>query len=67
MKKKILVLGSEGMVGHVVTLILRHKNNFDVIDVNRSGKYIRPSLQFELTDFKKLADVYSGLISLSTV
>lgn len=59
MKKRVLVLGSEGMVGHVVTLKLSAlKDRFEVFNINRSGQFIRPSVQMEVTDFEKLKAYY---------
>jgi dTDP-4-dehydrorhamnose reductase len=60
MKKKIIVLGSAGMAGHVLTKML--KDNFDeleVIDVSRGNKQTRPTVNLDVTDFSSLRELIS--------
>lgn len=60
MKARVLVLGSGGMAGHVVTLSLQsYPNKFEVIDVSRGENTIRPKILLDVSDFKKLESVYS--------
>ena len=52
MSKSIIVLGSNGMAGHVITTGLREdKNNYNVISVARSSSEIKPSVILDVTDF----------------
>ncbi len=58
MKKKVIILGSNGMAGHVVTLSLRaFSNEFEVLDVSRTQSALIPSRLFEISNFKKLESV----------
>jgi dTDP-4-dehydrorhamnose reductase len=58
MKTKVIVLGSSGMAGHVVTVGLRSEpEKYDVIDVSRSEGLINPSTILDATDFKGLASL----------
>jgi dTDP-4-dehydrorhamnose reductase len=55
MKKKIIILGSSGMLGHVVTLYFKKfPNLFDVVDVSRTSNLIKPSVLLNVTDFDSL-------------
>lgn len=61
MKKKILILGSAGMAGHVITLYLRGlKDQYQVIDVSRSENLIKPSLLVDVVNFDKLEELISS-------
>jgi dTDP-4-dehydrorhamnose reductase len=58
MIKKILILGANGMAGHVITTGLREDpQNFDVISVARSNSIIKPDILLDVTDFKTLEDL----------
>lgn len=58
MKKKVIVLGSSGMAGHVLTLGLRAEpSKYEVIDVSRSKSGINPSTLLDARDFKALEDL----------
>jgi len=61
MKKKILILGSAGMAGHVITLYLRElKDQYQVIDISRSENLIKPSLLLDVVNFDKLEELISS-------
>jgi len=52
MSKSIIVLGANGMAGHVITTGLREdKDNYKVISVARSSSEIKPSVILDVTDF----------------
>jgi len=52
MSKSVIVLGANGMAGHVITTGLREdKNNYNVISVARSSSEIKPSVILDVTDF----------------
>lgn len=56
MKKKILILGSGGMVGHVVAMKL--KDEFDVTTVSRTNEIAPPDILADVTDFDALRNIY---------
>lgn len=57
MKKKIIVLGANGMAGHIIKLGLQAVDNFDVISVARSSSLVFPTKVFNVTEFEKLSDL----------
>ena len=58
MLKKILVLGSNGMAGHVLTLMLRDKSEqFQVCDISRTDSQIHPNTILDITDFDGLRSI----------
>ncbi|MDQ6968717.1 MAG: SDR family oxidoreductase [Mariprofundaceae bacterium] len=60
MKKKIVVLGSRGMAGHVMTMTLRGEGSLEVFGVARqSGKFVNQEL--DITDFKGLEKYLSDI------
>lgn len=59
MKKSILILGSSGMLGHVVNIHLRSLNNyFHVIDVARNSEIVKPDIEMDVTNFNALQQLY---------
>lgn len=55
MRKKILVLGANGMAGHVITIGLSEEIElYDVISVARRNSIIKPTYLLDVTDFKEL-------------
>jgi dTDP-4-dehydrorhamnose reductase len=62
MKKHVLILGSSGMLGHVVNLHLRSlPHHFDVTDISRKNHLISPNIELDLTDFNELEEIYFKL------
>jgi nucleoside-diphosphate-sugar epimerase len=54
MRKKIIVLGANGMAGHVITIGLQNDpKNFDVVSVARNNSFICPTYLLDVTDFTK--------------
>ena len=52
MSKSIIVLGANGMAGHVITTGLREDiNNYNVISVARSSSEIKPTIILDVSDF----------------
>jgi dTDP-4-dehydrorhamnose reductase len=52
MSKSIIVLGANGMAGHVITIGLRGDiNNYNVISVARSSSEIKPTIILDVSDF----------------
>ena len=53
--KKIIVLGANGMAGHVVTLGLRAESEkYKVVAISRTDNAIKPDLLLEVSDFASL-------------
>ncbi len=62
MKKKILILGSNGMLGHIINLHLRSLNDFfTVTDVARESHFLKPDVQLDVTNFAELLKLYNRL------
>ena len=58
MQKRILILGSGGMAGHVVTLKLRElSSQFLVTDISRRDNVIKPKILLDVTKFDELKKV----------
>lgn len=55
MAKKIIVLGSNGMAGHVITTGLKVDITYEVISVARTSSIIDPTVLMDVTDFDSLA------------
>ena len=55
MRNKVLILGANGMAGHVITTGLREDAFFfDIISVARNNSIIKPDCLFDVTDFIEL-------------
>jgi dTDP-4-dehydrorhamnose reductase len=55
MNKKILVLGANGMAGHVITIGLSESfSNYDVLSVARSNSLIKPTFLLDISNFIEL-------------
>lgn len=58
MINKVLILGANGMAGHVITTGLRDDpQNFEVISVARTKSKIKPDILLDVTHFKTLEDL----------
>jgi len=58
MKKKVIVLGSSGMAGHVVTVGLRSEpEKYNVVDVSRTTSAINPSNLLDASNFGSLENL----------
>jgi dTDP-4-dehydrorhamnose reductase len=55
--KKILVLGSKGMAGHMIRQVLLESGKFRVIDIARDELFFKPSFLFDISDLDKLNEV----------
>ena len=54
MSKKIVVLGANGMAGHIITTGLHRDTDYEVISVARSNSIINPSVLMDVSDFTSL-------------
>jgi dTDP-4-dehydrorhamnose reductase len=57
MKKKILILGSTGMAGHMIYFHLRNLNKYEVINVSYRKKLTEDSLIVDIKDSFKLKEL----------
>jgi len=57
MKKKILILGSTGMLGHQVFYNLNDVNHFDVYDLSFKNKLRPETIICNVTDFDRLYEI----------
>lgn len=58
MSKRIIVLGANGMAGHVISLGLRaEENNYEVVTVARNKSVINPSVLLDVSDFSGLSSL----------
>lgn len=55
--KKILVVGSKGMAGHIIRQLLIESNLFTIVDISRDGESFKSTYTFDLTDLKRLESV----------
>ncbi|RZL46284.1 MAG: SDR family oxidoreductase [Pedobacter sp.] len=55
--KKVFVIGSKGMAGHVVYTYLKENTDFEVYDIARGTEGHAPSHQIDVTDFEFLTEV----------
>jgi dTDP-4-dehydrorhamnose reductase len=60
MSKKVLILGANGMAGHVLTKGLKEDENFQVISIARNKSVINPTYLFDISDFNKLSEIILG-------
>lgn len=57
--RKILIIGSQGMAGHVVTQYFRTYTDWQIHTVSRSSQKEEGHYQFDIRDLKKLDEILS--------
>lgn len=58
--RKILILGSSGMAGHIATLYFREKVGYEVIAVARSQGSVPADVLMDVTDFDQLNELITS-------
>jgi dTDP-4-dehydrorhamnose reductase len=58
MKKKILIIGSKGMAGHVLYHYFKSLPNFDVIDISRNDNFFLSNYKVDVNNTKLLVKVF---------
>lgn len=53
--KKVLIIGSKGMAGHVIITLLKESGNFIVADISRNNDYFNSIYNLDVTDTEKLS------------
>lgn len=59
--RKVLVLGSTGMLGHQVVLRLTQNPDFEVFDLSFRNKFREATIVCDVTDFKKLGQLIEDI------
>lgn len=60
-KKKILILGSTGMLGHVVYLFLKGKNQYEIFDIAYRNKLNSNTIILDVTQKEKLSSTINEI------
>lgn len=55
--KKIFIIGSKGMAGHVINFYLKENTNYKVLSVARDSQLFAPDYEADVTDFSTLARI----------
>jgi len=55
--RKILIIGSKGMAGHIIYSYLKENTDFTIIDIARGSDFHIPNYQIDVTDFNALTKV----------
>jgi dTDP-4-dehydrorhamnose reductase len=55
--KKILVIGSKGMAGHIIYHYLKENTDFNIIDIARDDEFFKPTHKVDVTRFDKLQEI----------
>ncbi len=60
--KKIIVLGSNGMAGHLIyTGLKEDEKKYDVYGIARTNSKCKPNILLDITNFKKLESVFNDI------
>jgi|688.fasta_scaffold246903_2 dTDP-4-dehydrorhamnose reductase len=54
--KRILIIGSKGMAGHVIYNYFKENTNFEISDIARDTNFHTPKYQLDVSDFSRLTD-----------
>ena len=52
--KRVLIIGSKGMAGHVITNLLKESGNYIVADISRNNEYFKSVYNFDVSDKEQL-------------
>ncbi|WP_316746899.1 SDR family oxidoreductase [Pedobacter gandavensis] len=55
--KKIVLVGSKGMAGHILYTYFRENTGFEIVDLARDAKFHTPKYQLDVTDFSNLSEI----------
>ncbi len=55
--KKILLIGSKGMAGHVIYHYLKENTNHKVVDIARDSDFFEPAYKLDVTQFDQLKTI----------
>ncbi len=57
MRKKVLIIGSKGMAGHMIRQFLIERSDYSVIDVARNNSSFEPKYSLDVTNFDALKNI----------
>ncbi|MGZ3752514.1 MAG: dTDP-4-dehydrorhamnose reductase family protein, partial [Mucilaginibacter sp.] len=57
--KKILLIGSKGMAGHIIYYYLKENTSHTVIDIARDSNLFEPTYKLDVTDFDQLKAIFA--------
>ena len=57
MNKRILIIGSKGMAGHLLYYYFKERKGFHVADISRSADFFASAYQLDVTDLASLLNV----------
>lgn len=57
MRKRVLIIGSKGMAGHVIRQHLLELPQFEVHDISRKDSYFKSTYQLDVTRFNELLEI----------
>lgn len=55
--RKILIIGSKGMAGHIIYHYFKENSNFEIIDIARGTDFHTPKYQIDVTNFDRLKEI----------
>ena len=59
MKKRVLIIGSKGMAGHIIYFYLKGLNKYHIADISDKASFFQSTYQLDITDFKALEKVFA--------
>lgn len=57
--KKILIVGSKGMAGHVINFYLKENTSYQIVNIARDTQFFIPDYQVDVADFSTLETILS--------
>lgn len=58
--KKVIIIGSKGMAGHVIYNYFKENTEFELVDVARGAEFHIPSYQMDVTNFQELKKIFDA-------
>ena len=55
--KKLLIIGSKGMAGHIVYHYLKENSDYNIIDISRNNQFFKSSYNLDVSNFKELENI----------
>jgi dTDP-4-dehydrorhamnose reductase len=55
--KKVFIIGSKGMAGHVIYNYFKENTKFELVDIARGTEFHTPSYQMDVTNFQELKKI----------
>ena len=55
--KKVLIIGSKGMLGHMILKFFKSKKCFEIKDISRNGSLFKPAFEMDVFNLKNLEKI----------